>query len=95
MKRFSILQEEKKCLVCNKKIDLHIHEVFYGRNRNNSIKDGCCVFLCSTHHNMSDKGIHFNKKLDLEVKIKMEKRWCEYYNKTPEDFLERYKINYL
>ena len=95
MNRFSILQEKKECYVCHIRIGLHIHEVYFGRNRQKSIEDGCCIYLCSTHHNMSDKGIHFDHDFDLKVKKAMEKRWLEHYNKTTEDFIKRYGKNYL
>lgn len=95
MKRFSILQDEKKCYVCGTTQNIHIHEVMFGRNRNNSIKDGCCVYLCGYHHNQSNEGVHFNHKLDMELKQKMEKRWLEYYHKDIEDFIKKYGRNYL
>lgn len=95
MKRFSILQNEKKCYVCGTNQNIHIHEVMFGRNRNNSIKDGCCVYLCGYHHNQSNEGVHFNHKLDMELKQKMEKRWLEYYHKSIEDFIKKYGRNYL
>lgn len=68
---------------------------FFGKNRQNSIKDGCCAYLCGKHHNLSNSGVHFNHKLDLELKKQMELCWCKYYNKTPEDFRKRYYCNYL
>ena len=95
MKRFSILQNEKKCYVCGATQNIHIHEVMFGRNRNNSIKDGCCVYLCGYHHNQSNKGVHFNHKLDMQLKKEMEKRWLEYYHKSIEDFIKKYGRNYL
>ena len=95
MNRFSILQQDKKCYVCNSS-NVNIHEVYFGtRNRIKSIEDGCCVYLCPRHHNMSNEGIHFNKQLDLEVKRKMEIKWLEVYNKTIDDFISRYGRNYL
>lgn len=94
MNRYSILQDKKQCYVC-KSTNIHTHEVYYGKNRKKSIEDGCCVYLCPRHHNMSNEGIHFNKDLDLRVKQEMEKRWLEYYNKTIDDFIERYHKNYL
>ena len=95
MNRFSILQDKKQCYVCGSTI-VHIHEVFYGaRNRQKSIEDGCCVYLCPRHHNMSNNGIHFNKELDLGVKQSMERKWLETYNKTIDDFIKRYGRNYI
>ena len=68
---------------------------FFGRNRQKSIEDGCCVYLCGKHHNQSNEAVHFNKELDKELKIKMELKWLEYYNKEIEDFIKRYHRNYL
>ena len=95
VKRFSILQENKWCYVCGTTKDIHIHEVFYGKNRQRSIEDGCCVYLCGKHHNLSNYGIHFDTAFDLQTKQLMQKRWCEYYKKDVDDFIERYGKNYL
>ena len=94
-KRFSIIQKEKVCIVCGWPFNVQTHEVFFGKNRQKSIEDGCCVYLCGKHHNQSTEGVHFNKELDLELKEKMETAWLNYYNKTIDDFIERYGRNYL
>ena len=95
MNRYSIIQKQKQCLICDTTQNIHIHEVFYGRNRQKSIEDGCCVYLCGKHHNQSNEGVHFNKKLDLRIKQLMETFWLEYYNKTIDDFIKKYGRNYL
>ena len=95
MKRYSLLQDEKRCYVCNSLINIHTHEVYYGKNRKKSIEDGCCVYLCGKHHNQSNEGVHFNHKLDLELKKQMELYWMKYYNRTIDDFRKRYGKNYL
>lgn len=95
IKRFSLIQEEKKCYVCNSSYNIHIHEVYYGKNRKKSIEDGCCVYLCGRHHNQSKDGVHFNHKLDLELKKQMELYWLKFYKKTEEDFIKRYKKSYI
>lgn len=72
------------------------HEVFGGRGRRElSIEDGLVIFLTPEMHNVTDKGIHFNKQFDLYAKRIGEKRWIEYYNKTEEDFIKRYGKSYL
>jgi hypothetical protein len=91
----SILQEDKCCCVCGTTLNLHKHHVFEGRNRKNSEEDGCWVYLCARHHNMSDEGVHFNKQLDEYLKIQMEYVWIKHYGKTIEDFIKRYRKNYL
>lgn len=95
MKRYSILQNKKECIVCGTTNNIHTHEVFFGSNRKKSIKDGCCVYLCGKHHNQSNYGVHFNKELDTLLKKMMEKEWMKYYKKNIEDFIEEYGRNYL
>ena len=75
--------------------ECHRHEVFFGKNRQKSIEDGLIVFLEPQDHNMSDYGVHFNSGFDKELKQVGQKAWMEYYNKTTEDFIERYGKNYL
>ena len=94
MNRYSILQDKKRCYVCGN-TNIHIHEVYFGKNRQKSIEDGCCVYLCPRHHNASNDGVHFNKDLDLRLKREMEKQWLKTYNKTIEQFIMRYGRNYL
>lgn len=75
----------------------HRHEAFFGvRNRQKSIDDGLVVFLTYEMHE-GTYGVHGKKghKFDLTVKKEAEKRWCEYYGKTKEDFRNRYGRNYL
>ena len=73
------------------------HEVFEGTtgNRKKSIKDGLVIFLTPEMHRTGKHAIHKDYNYWLEVKKIAEQRWCEYYNKTTEDFRERYGRNYL
>lgn len=73
----------------------HRHEVFFGSNRQRSIKDGLVIFLVPELHNMSDEGIHFNRAFDLTAKRAAEKAWIDYYEKTEGDFINEYGKNYL
>ena len=74
----------------------HRHEVFFGRGkRQKSINDGLVVFLTPEMHNMSNKGVHFDREFDLELKRIGEMVWCEYYGKTVKDFIREYGRNYL
>lgn len=95
MKRYSIIQKEKKCIVCGTIQNIHIHECFFGKNRQLSIKDGLCVYLCGKHHNQSNEGVHFNHNLDTKLKQIAEARWIEYYNKDIDDFIRRYRRNWI
>lgn len=74
----------------------HRHEVFFGtRNRQKSIDDGLVVFLTPEMHNMSNKGVHYNKKFRDMMQKEAQKIWMMYYNKSTEDFIKRYGKNYL
>ena len=95
MNRFSIIQKEKRCIVCDVPFNIHTHEVYFGRNRQKSIEDGCCVYLCGKHHNQSDEGVHFNHNLDIKLKKEMEIAWLMYYDKPISEFIKRYGRNYL
>ena len=75
---------------------LHRHEVFFGTaNRQKSIRDGLVIFLTPEMHNMSNKGIHFNRNFDIAAKRSGERAWLDYYGKTIDDFIHEYGKNYL
>ena len=75
---------------------LHRHEIFFGNpNRQKSIRDGLVVFLTPEMHNMSNKGVHFNREFDLFLKRIGQQAWMDYYGKTKEDFIKEYGRNYL
>lgn len=73
----------------------HKHHVFGGANRKLSEKDGLFIYLRPEMHNMSNKGIHFDKNFMEDAHIAGQKAWMKYYNKTEEDFRQRYGRNYL
>lgn len=88
---------EKECVVCGD-INTIKHHVFEGTaNRKISDKLKAIIYLCPKHHNMSDEGIHFNKKLELQEKRKMQLKLMlknEWY--TVDDWIEQTTLkNYL
>ena len=75
----------------------HRHEVFFGqRNRSKSIEDGLVVFLTPDDHEGTN-GVHGKNghEFDLYLKKIAEKRWCEFYGKTKEQFIKRYGKSYI
>ena len=72
------------------------HEIFEGRtgNRDKSIKDGLVVFLTLEQHR-GDKGVHGSPKDWIWLKEEGQKAWQKYYNKTIDDFRNRYGKSYL
>lgn len=90
----SIIQKEYCCLVCRTTHNLHKHHCFFGRaNRKNSEKYGLTVYLCSRHHNGSDYGVHFNRKLDLNIKEMAQRKFEETH--TREEFREIFGKSWL
>ena len=73
------------------------HEIFEGRtgNRKKSIEDGLVIFLTPEQHRTGKHAIHKDYEYWKKVKIIAEKVWCEHYNKTKDQFRERYGKNYL
>lgn len=76
------------CILCGRKRK-HIHEVFYGRNRKNSMIYKLCVPLCSDCH----RKMHTNTKLQELYHKKGQVLFHETYPDL--DFQEIFKINYL
>lgn len=91
----SVLQNEKKCYVCRTTQNLHDHHIFFGTaNRKLSEKRGLKVWLCAAHHNMSNEGVHFNKKLDTLLKMEAQEYYEEHIG-SREDFRSEFGKSYL
>ena len=98
MKRYSIIHDlnDKTCFVCGSMRDIHIHEVFYGTaNRQLSIRYGLCVCLCARHHNASNQGVHFDKRLDNLLKSFVQTKAQAHYKWTEDDFRKIFGKSYL
>ena len=92
----SLIQQNKRCYVCGTTQGLHKHHIFYGiANRRKSEDDLCYCYLCFYHHNGSNKGVHFNRELDLKLKRECERAWLNVNNATIKDFIKRFGKNYL
>lgn len=88
-KRFSILTNDMtRCYVCGKYKD-HIHEIFGGRNRQISMRNGFCIPICSECHDRTEIDIDFDKKLKRECQRKFEE------THTREEFLQLIDVSYL
>lgn len=71
-----------------------IHHIYggYGR-RKISEKNGFIVPLTPAEHNMSDNGVHFNKKLDLYLKRLCQEKYEETHSR--EEFIKLIGRSYL
>ena len=69
---------------------LERHEVFGAYNRYKSIEDGLVIFLTPEQHKFGKFAIHRSKEFrEYAQRIGM-LAWMQYYNKTREEFFERY-----
>lgn len=71
-----------------------IHHVFEGNGRRKiSEREGFIVPLTNAEHNMSNKGVHFNKKLDRWFKCLCQSKYEETH--TREEFIKLIGRSYL
>ena len=89
----SLFSDEKRCYLCGSNSNIHKHHIYMGSNRKNSEEIGAWVYLCYKHHNGSNQGVHFNPKLDQELKELAQLKYEE--NHTREEFMSIIKRNYL
>lgn len=89
----SILSNELECYICHRWSDLHRHHIYFGANRKVSEANGFWVYLCPYHHNMSNEGVHMNRKADLMLKEACQRKFEEAH--TREEFVKLIGRNYL
>ncbi len=90
----SIMQDKKVCYFSGATHNLHAHEVFYGTAyRALSLEYGCWVYLRGDLHNQSNKGVHFNRELDLRLKKETQAQFEKLY--SHEKYMQIFDINYL
>ena len=92
----SLMSNERKCYICGTNIGLHKHHIYEGTGKRKlSERYGCWCYLCGIHHNLSNKGVHYNKDLDQYLKRKCEEKWLEENEATIDEFIDIFKKNYL
>lgn len=89
----SILQDEKKCYVTEHTNALHKHHIYGASNRKISEDNGFWVWLTPEYHNMSDRGVHFNKEFDTLLKQECQAKYEETHSR--EDFIALIGRSYL
>ena len=91
-KDFCIMPKSKLYSTVRTEIYCERHEVYFSKAyRQKSINDGLIVFLTRESHRGTN-GVHGKNgnKLNRQLKRLAEKAWTSYYNKTKEEFLEKY-----
>lgn len=91
----SIIQDKRECYKTRRTTDIHEHHIFYGTaNRKNSEKYGLKVYLTGEYHNLSNKGVHFDKAFDTELK-QVGQRAFEKTHGDRQEFIKIFGRNYL
>ena len=89
----SIISNEKRCYECGRFTNLQIHHCLHGTaNRKLADEDGLTVYLCYKCHKVLHEK---SKEMDLKYMRLAERAFLDFYNKTIEEFIERYGKNYL
>ena len=90
-KRYSILTDNLDyCYLCGRHRD-HLHEIYFGNNRVNSMKYGCVVPLCLYCHNR----VHNDYSIDLSLKQECQLKFMEVYECNEDEFIEIFHKNYI
>ena len=89
----SILQTEKECFITGAETWLDLHHIYAGPNRKHSDAWGCWVWLRADWHNMSERGVHFNRELDLRIKRECQEAFEKLHGH--EKFIEIFGKSYL
>ena len=94
MRKPSILQRDKVCYISGTERNLHLHHIYFGTGlRKISDENGFWCYLTLEYHNGSNKGVHFNRELDLYLKRECQKKFEETH--TREEFMKLIGKNYL
>lgn len=87
--RYSILTNDfEHCYICGR-VKKQIHEIYKGRNRQKSMKNGFCIPICEECHRKTETDVSFLDKYRQECQKKYEE------THTREDFLKIIGKSYL
>lgn len=88
--RFSLFTDDlEHCIICKRKKD-HLHEIFFGSNRQKSMQYGFVIPLCTEHH----AEMHINKDWQEYWHVKGQEYWEEFIG-TRKEFIEVFGKSYI
>lgn len=89
--RYSVFSNDtKKCYLCDSKYKLTWHEIYSGRNRQNSMKYGLCLRMCLNCHSREQENSQFNDYWHKQGQL----YWEENIG-SREEFIKAFRRNYL
>lgn len=87
--RKSVFYDLSSCMYCGSRYQLTKHEIYPGRNRQNSMKYGFVLPLCLSCH----QKLQENKEFEDHWKIKAQEYFEEYIG-SREEFINIFRRNY-
>lgn len=88
--RFSVFTDDlDHCIICKRKKE-HLHEIFFGANRQKSMQYGFVIPLCTEHH----AEMHINKDWQEYWHVMGQEYWEEFIG-SREEFIEVFRKSYL
>lgn len=89
--RYSVFSDNiESCYLCGSTHNLTWHEVYAGRNRQNSMKFGFCLRLCLNCHSEEQENSQFNAYWYKQGQLYWEEKIG-----SREEFIKTFKRNYL
>lgn len=88
--RYSVFYDDLEvCMYCGKMWQMTKHEIFEGRNRQNSMKYGFVLPLCVNCHRKLQEDLEFDNKWKVKAQTYFEENIG-----TREDFIKIFRRNY-
>ena len=89
--RYSVFSNDtKRCYLCGSTYKLTWHEIYSGKNRQNSMKNGLCLRLCLNCHSKEQEDSQFNDYWHKQGQL----YWEENIG-SREEFIKVFRRNYL
>lgn len=89
--RYSVFSNDtEKCYLCGSTYKLTWHEIYAGKNRQNSMKNGLCLRLCLNCHSKEQEDSQFNDYWHKQGQL----YWEENIG-SREEFIKVFRRNYL
>lgn len=89
--RYSVFSNDtERCYLCGSTYKLTWHEIYSGKNRQNSMKNGLCLRLCLNCHSKEQEDSQFNDYWRKQGQLYLEEN-----TGSREEFIKVFRRNYL